>query len=103
MVVSEVFVFNVGIYLLDITKFKCSDIYLLNDYQFRVQSTVNGVAQTVVDKVVRKHHDMYMSCDSLGQSRRDDITLLVRNFNFPMPCAGGRGTVYKNIISTMIY
>ncbi|XP_014272296.1 TGF-beta-activated kinase 1 and MAP3K7-binding protein 1 isoform X1 [Halyomorpha halys] len=66
------------------------DIIQMVVSEFRVQSTVNGVAQTVVDKVVRKHHDMYMSCDSLGQSRRDDITLLVRNFNFPMPCAGGR-------------
>lgn len=61
------------------------DIIQMAVAEFREQTTVTGVAQAVVDKVVRKHHDMYMSCDSLGQCTRDDITLLVRNFNFPMP------------------
>lgn len=61
--------------------------------QFRIQSTLTGVAQAVVDKIVRIHHDVYMSGStaSNGQSRvggkRDDITLLVRNFNFPLPNA----------------
>nr|CAD7200052.1 unnamed protein product [Timema douglasi] len=61
--------------------------------QFREQSTLTGVAQAVVDKIVRIHHDVYMSgsTTSNGQSiitgKRDDITLLVRNFNFPMPNA----------------
>ena len=61
--------------------------------QFRSQSTLTGVAQAVVDKIVRIHHDMYMSGVgsengvSNSQGRRDDITLLVRNFNFPLPHA----------------
>lgn len=50
-----------------------------------------GVAQAVVDKVVRIHHDVYMRGvmdNNTGvQTRRDDITLLVRNFNFPLPHA----------------
>lgn len=42
---------------------------------------------------MRIHHDMYMSGVgnengvSNSQGRRDDITLLVRNFNFPLPHA----------------
>lgn len=61
--------------------------------QFREQSTLTGVAQAVVDKMVRIHHDVYMSGSSTpnGHSRicgkRDDITLLVRNFNYPLPNA----------------
>lgn len=61
--------------------------------EFRSQSTLTGVAQAVVDKIVRIHHDMYMSgvgsenAVSSSQGRRDDITLLVRNFNFPLPHA----------------
>jgi len=47
------------------------------------------VAQAVVDKVVRIHHDVYMGGSSglSVQTRRDDITFLVRNFNFPLPNA----------------
>ncbi|XP_015585361.1 TGF-beta-activated kinase 1 and MAP3K7-binding protein 1 [Cephus cinctus] len=57
--------------------------------QFRVQSTLTGVAQAVVDKVVRIHHDSNMSNsqNTLTTGKRDDITLLVRNFNFPLPHA----------------
>ncbi|XP_075215377.1 TGF-beta-activated kinase 1 and MAP3K7-binding protein 1-like [Lycorma delicatula] len=55
--------------------------------EFRVQSTLVGVAQAVVDKVVRIHHDMYMSGEERGQGSRDDMTLLLRNFNFPLPNA----------------
>lgn len=55
-------------------------------FQFRVQSTLTGVAQAVVDKVVRIHHDVNMSNtqNTMITSKRDDITLLVRNFNFPL-------------------
>jgi TAK1-binding protein 1 len=58
-----------------------------------VQSTLTGVAQAVVDKIVRIHHDVYMSGStsldghSTVAGRRDDITFLVRNFNFPLPNA----------------
>lgn len=58
--------------------------------QFRVQSTLTGVAQAVVDKVVRIHHDVSMSNTQntmMSTGKRDDITLLVRNFNFPLPHA----------------
>lgn len=53
--------------------------------QFSKQSTLNGVAQAVVDKVVRIHSDTYTR---EGESqKRDDITLLVRNFNCLLPNA----------------
>jgi hypothetical protein len=46
---------------------------------------LTGVAQAVVDKIVRQHHDVFVGGGNCSQ--RDDITLLVRNFNFPMPHA----------------
>lgn len=54
-----------------------------------MQSTLTGVAQAVVDKVVRIHHDVNMSNsqNAVTSGKRDDITLLVRNFNFPLPHA----------------
>ncbi|XP_067007511.2 TGF-beta-activated kinase 1 and MAP3K7-binding protein 1 [Anabrus simplex] len=79
--------------------------------QFRIQSTLIGVAQAVVDKIVRIHHDVYMSGSTTpnGQSRvggqRDDITLLVRNFNYPMPNALSSPTsavVHFNPVVTMV-
>ena len=54
-------------------------------HEFSEQSTLNGVAQAVVDKIVRKHHDAYlMTMDKAACQKRDDITLLVRNFNYPL-------------------
>lgn len=47
--------------------------------EFQQQSTLNGVAQAVVDKIVRTHHDAFMT-DSESKKRcqkREDITLLV--------------------------
>lgn len=59
--------------------------------QFRIQSTLMGVSQTTVHKIVQMHHDSYMlqieNNASSTFKQRDDITLLVRNFNFPMPNA----------------
>lgn len=59
--------------------------------QFRVQSTLMGVSQSTVHKVVQMHHDAFMrQIEDDNRSLfnvRDDITLLVRNFNFPMPNA----------------
>lgn len=62
------------------------ELALIAVEQFRVQSTLTGVAQAVVDKVVRIHHDVNMSNtqNTMITSKRDDITLLVRNFNFPL-------------------
>lgn len=42
----------------------------------------------MVDRVVRLHHDWYMSNPlNASSTKREDITLVVRNFNFPMPNA----------------
>lgn len=71
-------------------------------FQFRVQSTLMGVAQAVVDKIVRLHHDAYMNgSGSIVGGKRDDITLLVRNFNFPMPHGTGApaGLISNNVNS----
>ncbi|XP_059489069.1 TGF-beta-activated kinase 1 and MAP3K7-binding protein 1-like [Neocloeon triangulifer] len=61
------------------------DIAQITVEQFRTQATLSGVAQAVVDKIVRQHHDMFVGGGNCSQ--RDDITLMVRNFNFPMPNA----------------
>ncbi|KAJ3642345.1 hypothetical protein Zmor_025140 [Zophobas morio] len=58
--------------------------------QFREQATLTGVAQAVVDKAVRLHHDWYMSnsnSDKSCSAKREDITLVLRNFNYPLPHA----------------
>lgn len=61
--------------------------------EFRVQSTLSGVAQASANQVVQRHHDCYMrrvqqyDDEGVRLQERDDITLLVRNFNFPMPNA----------------
>lgn len=54
--------------------------------EFKTQSTLNLVAQAVVDKVSRMHHDYYMNMSNTlpKVTRRDDMTLLVRNFNIPL-------------------
>jgi len=52
--------------------------------EFRTQSTYHNVAQAVVDKVCRMHHDCFMSAVSPKLNRRDDMTLLIRNFNTPL-------------------
>nr|KAG5714894.1 hypothetical protein BaRGS_000382 [Batillaria attramentaria] len=55
--------------------------------EFSQQTTLNGVAQAVVDKVVRIHHDTFMTGNVLQKrlcQKRDDITLLVRQFNYPL-------------------
>ncbi|CAG5076916.1 Similar to Tab1: TGF-beta-activated kinase 1 and MAP3K7-binding protein 1 (Mus musculus) [Cotesia congregata] len=76
--------------------------------QFRIQSTLTGVAQAVVDKVVRIHHDMNMSNsqNSSKSGKREDITLLVRNFNFPLPNAlknpSGQSVHFNPIVQTAV-
>ncbi|KAK0082632.1 hypothetical protein PV325_010080 [Microctonus aethiopoides] len=65
------------------------EIALMAVEQFRIQSTLTGVAQAVVDKIVRIHHDVNMSNshNMPTNGKREDITLLVRNFNFSLPHA----------------
>ncbi|XP_041363495.1 TGF-beta-activated kinase 1 and MAP3K7-binding protein 1-like isoform X2 [Gigantopelta aegis] len=75
-----------------------ADIVAMVVQEFSVQTTLNGVAQAVVDKVVRIHHDTYMTQQGHKKQlcqKRDDITLLVRNFNYPLsnlssPTGGAR-------------
>ena len=79
-----------------------ADIVAMVAHEFAEQSTLNGVAQAVVDKVVRRHHDKFMLSGNPVtkelRQKRDDITLLVRNFNYPLPNAivsptGGVGVI----------
>lgn len=51
--------------------------------QFVEQPTLTSVAQTVVDKVVRLHHDNYLT-KQRNVTFRDDISLIIRNFNFQL-------------------
>ncbi|XP_044753205.1 TGF-beta-activated kinase 1 and MAP3K7-binding protein 1-like [Coccinella septempunctata] len=51
--------------------------------QFREQTTLDRVAQGVIDKIVRLHHDRHMS-DPARIKNREDNTLMVRNLNFPL-------------------
>lgn len=54
--------------------------------EFKTQSSLNMVAQAVVDKVSRIHHDYFMkNSHSSKPTKREDMTLLIRNFNFPLP------------------
>ena len=57
--------------------------------EFSVQSTLSGIAQGVVDKIGRIHHDTFMTHSDNRRKeqcqKREDMTLLLRNFNYPMP------------------
>lgn len=59
--------------------------------QFKTQSTLMGVAQSVVNKIIQLHHDKFMTqIDENNQCpfrSHNDVTLLVRNFNYPLPNA----------------
>ncbi|KAK9877293.1 hypothetical protein WA026_017685 [Henosepilachna vigintioctopunctata] len=68
--------------------------------QFREQTTLTGVAQAVVDKIVRLHHDCYMSNPSTLK-KREDITLMLRNFNFPLH-SDTRYSTFDSIISNSL-
>ncbi|KAH3872063.1 TGF-beta-activated kinase 1 and MAP3K7-binding protein 1-like [Dreissena polymorpha] len=63
--------------------------------EFNNQSTLNGVAQACVDRVVRIHHDAFMVGVGDVKNRchkRGDITLLVRNFNCKLANPSGTPT-----------
>lgn len=57
--------------------------------QFNKQSTLVGVAQSVTNILAQLHHDLYMKSKVSGIEStfdsREDMTLLIRNFSFPMP------------------
>lgn len=61
------------------------DIALMVEKEFSQQNHLSSVAQAVVDTVVRMHHGAYMNGGKQKQlKRREDITVIVRNFNFPL-------------------
>ena len=54
--------------------------------EFKTQTSLHLVAQAVVDKVSRMHHDAFMKNTQPNRAnKRGDMTLLIRNFNFPLP------------------
>lgn len=60
--------------------------------EFGTQSTINGVAQAVVDEISRRHYDAFVGDAAGGAAgdrsficqKREDMTLMVRNFNQPL-------------------
>lgn len=56
-------------------------------YKLRVQSTLTGVAQAVVDHIARIYHDTYEAQDNITGATRPNMMLIIRNFNFAMPNA----------------
>lgn len=50
------------------------------------QSSLGVVAQSVVDRVKRLHHDVYVSGRQRATycSRHEDMTLLIRTLNYPL-------------------
>lgn len=74
------------------------DVVRLVAEELRCQNNMTGVAQAVVDRVGRAHHDTYMTQMSKCQ-KRDDMTLLIRIFkeeianSLKSPRAPGRQSV----------
>ena len=61
-----------------------SELCRITKEQFSENTTVSGVAQSVVDKVVRLHREHFETevDDNVEKTwRREDVSLLVRNFN----------------------
>lgn len=52
--------------------------------QFRIQSSMEAVCQAVVDKTMRIYHEHCITT-SKAPWRNSRNTLLIRNFNFPLP------------------
>lgn len=50
------------------------------------QTTLEAVAQSVVDRIKRLHHDVYVSGRQRAPycSRHEDMTLLIRTLNYPL-------------------
>uniref|UniRef100_A0A182T032 PPM-type phosphatase domain-containing protein n=1 Tax=Anopheles maculatus TaxID=74869 RepID=A0A182T032_9DIPT len=59
--------------------------------EFQNQSTLGGVAQSVVHRIVQAHHDTYAQLFNEQKPQPfkslDDVTLLIRNFNYSLPKA----------------
>lgn len=52
---------------------------------FRSQTSLMGVAQSVVNKINLQHYEKFMEEKIKALSSREDMTLLIRNFNYPIP------------------
>lgn len=53
---------------------------------FRIKPTLAVVAQSVIEKIMSQHLAHYMQRTNEMQFRsRPDMTLMIRNFNYPMP------------------
>lgn len=66
-----------------------ADIASMVATEFARQSTLNGVSQAVVDRITRTHHDAHAlskPTDAVNAkcATRDDMTLLIRNFNYKL-------------------
>jgi len=66
--------------------------------QFNANTTCSSVAQSTVDKIVLKHHEVFetsaLPASSVSETlRREDISLLVRNLNATLAT---RGPNYRN-------
>lgn len=50
------------------------------------QSSLEAAAQSVVDRIKRLHHDVYVSGRQRATycSQHEDMTLLIRTINYPM-------------------
>lgn len=48
------------------------------------QGNVEAVAQSVVERVKRIHHDAYARQKAVQCSRHEDMTLLIRTINYPL-------------------
>merc|ERR1712241_485856 len=86
----------------------CNDVNIelcrIANEQFAENTTVSGVAQSVVDKVVRMHREHFETekVDDNDDLRREDISLLVRNFNAKLSNAQKRrsGANLNNLDAT---
>jgi len=69
--------------------------------QFGTQGTLTGVAQGAIDRVARIHHDQYMQNPKhQPYCHRDDLTLLLRNFNFKLSPLSSSSTLRSYLSST---
>lgn len=65
--------------------------YMVAEEMFQ-HETIEQVSQAVVDRVTHRHHELHTRPDHSVFLRRDDITLLIRNFRHPLQKAGDKKT-----------
>lgn len=57
-------------------------------FQFRQKSSLKIIAQSVVEKIASQHFALYLNAVQESPFKsRPDSTVMVRNFNYPMPNA----------------